>query len=198
MDDRIEHLLKEQFFALSIDLLCMLDFSGTFRRLNPAWERALGFTIEELTARPFIDFVHPEDRERTREQNRRVRDGETALGFENRYLCKDGSYRWLLWNATPDFEHGIIFSIARDITDRKRADEEREALLRRLESALAEVDTLRDILPICSYCRRVRDDENYWKTVEQYISEYTRTRFSHGVCPACYETHVEPLIEGLD
>ena len=61
--------------------------------------RTLGFTIDELRARPFIEFVHPDDRERTLRQNGDVRQGGRALGFENRYLCKDGSYRWLLWNG---------------------------------------------------------------------------------------------------
>lgn len=198
MDDTTDARLRDQFFAVSIDLLCFLGFSGYFRRLNPAWERTLGFTIEELTSRPFIEFVHPEDRERTLEENRRVRAGGQALGFENRYLCKEGSYRWLLWNAAPDFEHGVIFSVARDITERKRADEEREALVQKLEAALAEVQQLRDILPICAYCRRVRDDNNYWRSVEEYIAQFTNTRFSHGICPACYASEVEPMLEEMD
>ena len=94
--------LEDRFFELSIDMLCQLDFNGYFKRLNPAWERTLGFTIAELMSRPFIEFVHPDDRERTLNQNSDVRGGGHALGFENRYLCKDGSYRWFLWNAAPD------------------------------------------------------------------------------------------------
>ena len=88
--------LDESFFSLSIDLLCCLDFTGYFKRLNPAWEKALGFTLEELMSKPFIEFVHPDDRERTLDQNLDVRTGGQALGFKNRYLCKDGSYKWLL------------------------------------------------------------------------------------------------------
>ena len=134
-----------------------------------------------------FDFVHPDDRQRTLDQNLKVRSGGQALAFENRYRCKDGSYRWLLWNATADLEHEVIYSVARDITERKRAEEERERLLRELQDALAEVRELQKILPICSYCRNIRDDENYWQTVESYISHHTNTRFSHGICPACYE-----------
>lgn len=195
MDEAPADDLKDRFFEIAIDMLCFLDFSGYFRRLNPAWERTLGFTIEELTSRPFIEFVHPEDRERTLEQNRRVRSGERALGFENRYLCRDGSFRWFLWNAAPDFEHRVIFSVARDITARKRAEEENAALVRKLQAALAEVRTLREILPICSYCRRVRDDGDYWESVEAYVSRFTNTRFSHGICPTCFATEVEPYLE---
>jgi PAS domain S-box-containing protein len=183
--------MEDRFFALSIDMLCIAHFSGNFKRLNAAWEKTLGFSLEELQSVPMFDFVHPEDRQRTLDQNLKVKNGGRALAFENRYRCKDGSYRWLLWNATADLEHEVIYSVARDITERKRADEERERLLRELQTALAEVRELQKILPICSYCRNIRDDENYWQTVESYISHHTNTRFSHGICPACFENVVE-------
>lgn len=192
------HDLDDGFFAVSIDLLCFLGFNGYFARLNPAWERTLGFTREELTSRPFIEFVHPDDRERTLRQNREVRGGGQALAFENRYLCKDGSYRWLRWNAAADADERVIYSVARDVTAEKVAEEGREQLLRQLQTALAEVRTLRDILPICSYCKKIRDDEDYWHTVESYVSRHTGTQFSHGVCPHCMETIVEPQIDALD
>jgi PAS domain S-box-containing protein len=190
--------LKDRFFEISIDMLCYLDFDGHFRRLNPAWSRTLGYSIEELMSRHFIEFVHPDDRARTLAQNRAVRAGGQALAFENRYVCKDGSYRWFLWNAAPDFEHEVIFSVARDITERKQAEQEREQLVKELQAALAEVNALKAILPICSYCRRVRDDENYWQSVEGYISQFTSTRFSHGICPSCYESEVEPYFDDED
>jgi len=192
------HQFEQRFFDLSIDMLCVLDFSGYFKRLNPAWEATLGFTRQELMSKPFIEFVHPADRERTLGQNRQVRGGGEARSFENRYVCKDGSYKWLLWNATPDASRGVIYSVARDITSRKRAEDEREALVEKLRSALAEVKTLQEILPICSYCKRIRDDENYWQSVDAYISKHTGTRFSHSICPSCYKTIVEPQLDGLD
>ncbi len=116
----------DRFFEIAIDMLCLLDFNGYFIRLNPAWERTLGFSREELMSRPFIEFVHPDDRERTLRQNAAVRAGGQALAFENRYLCKDGSFRWLLWNATPAIDEQTVYSLARDITEWKRAEEERE------------------------------------------------------------------------
>jgi PAS domain S-box-containing protein len=176
-------------------MLCALDFNMHFRRLSPAWERTLGFTREELMSRPFIEFVHPDDRERTLKQNAEVRSGTKAISFENRYLCKDGSFRWFRWNAASHSSEKVIYSVARDITESKQAEEEREQLVRELQAALAEVNSLREILPICSYCRKIRDDENYWHTVENYISHHTETRFSHSICPSCMETHVEPQLE---
>ena len=185
------HELESRFFENSIDMLCFLDFNGHFKRLNPAWERTLGFTRQELMSRPFIEFVHPDDRERTLKQNAQVRGGGQALAFENRYMCKDGSFRWFRWNAAPDSAEKVIYSVARDVTATKAAEDEREQLVRDLHSALAELNTLREILPICSYCRKIRDDENYWHTVEDYISHHTSTLFSHGICPSCLEKHAE-------
>jgi PAS domain S-box-containing protein len=190
--------LEDRFFALSLDMLCVAHFSGYFKRLNPAWEKTLGFSRQELRSKPMFEFVHPDDRERTRDQNQTVRSGGQALAFENRYRCKDGSYRWLLWNATADVDHQVIYSVARDITDRKQAEHEREQLLRQLQTALAEVKELQKILPICMYCKKIRDDENYWQTVESYISHHTNSRFSHGICPACYKNVVEPQLDATN
>ena len=103
-----------------------------------------------------------------------------------------------MWNAAPDVEHGVIYGVARDITRRKRAEEERMALLRKLQETVAEVRTLQRILPICSYCKRIRDDRSYWQSVEDYVSRHTDTRFSHSICPECYETEVEPQPEAMD
>jgi PAS domain S-box-containing protein len=189
---------EQRFFDNAIDLLCHLDFSGYFRRLNPAWERTLGFTREELMARPFIEFVHPDDRERTLSQNRLVRSGDEARAFENRYRCRDGSYRWLRWNAAPDPSHRTIYSVARDVTVEKAAAADRDALFALLETAMAEVKKLQDILPICSYCRRVRDDENAWHSVETYLSVHTSARLSHGICPSCMASEMEPQIRALE
>jgi PAS domain S-box-containing protein len=197
-DSRSLGELEDRFFDLSIDLLCILNFSGYFKRLNPAWESALGFSRDELMSKPFIEFVHPDDRERTLNQNRAVRSGGQARVFENRYRCKDGSYRWLLWNAAPDADRRVIYSVARDVTSQKEAAEERERLLRELQAAVAEVKTLQGFLPMCSYCKSIRDDENYWQSVEGYISKHTNTQFSHGICPACYTNVVEPQWKKMD
>jgi PAS domain S-box-containing protein len=185
---------ERRFFELSIDMLCVLDFSGHFVRLNAAWESVLGYTRKELMAQPFISFVHPDDRARTLAQNHAVRGGGQARLFENRYICKDGSFRWLFWNSTRDESRRVIYGVARDITERKAADEERDRLIADLQAAQTEVGTLQGFLPICSYCKRVRDDENYWHAIETYISTRTDAHFTHGICPGCLarvETELE-------
>ena len=176
---------ERRFFDLSIDMLCVLDFSGRFVRLNAAWEKVLGYTPAELMSQPFMAFIHPDDRERTLRQNQTVRGGGQARLFENRYVCKDGSFRWLLWNSTRDEANQVIYGIARDITARKQAEEERERLLADLQSARIEVSALQGFLPICSYCKRIRDDENYWHAIEAYLSTHTDALFTHSICPGC-------------
>ncbi len=193
-----ESQLVDRFFELSIDMLAVLDFNGFFRRLSTSWERTLGYSRDELMSKPFIEFVHPDDRDRTLSQNSDVRSGGRALLFQNRYVCRDGTYRWLRWNASPDPEHGVIYAVARDVTETKRAEEERERLLTELQLAMGEVRTLQAILPICSYCRKIRDDANYWHSVEAYISAHTNTRFSHSICPTCYETKVLPQLQARE
>jgi len=194
----VSPFLQERFFDLSLDLLCIAHFNGHFLKLSSAWERTLGFTREELQSKRMFEFVHPDDRERTLEQNRIVRSGGQALGFENRYRCKDRSYRWFRWNALADVEHQLIYSLARDITESKRAEEERERLLRELQAALGEVRELREILPMCMYCKSIRNDENYWQTVETYFANHTKTQLSHGICPNCYSRFKgEPASKGF-
>ena len=113
----------EQFFDLSLDLLCLVGFDGYFKRLNPAWERVLGYTTEELLARPYLDFIHPDDRNPTTSAANKARGGKNVLTFENRYIAKDGTVRWLEWNAVPFPSQQIIYCAARDITERKQAKE---------------------------------------------------------------------------
>jgi PAS domain S-box-containing protein len=113
-----------QFFSLSLDMLCICSFDGYFKRLNPSWSATLGFADAMLLSRPWIDFVHPEDRQATLSVWQKLRAGIDITSFENRYRCQDGSYRWLLWKATSWAEQEVIYAAARDITARKQAEVE--------------------------------------------------------------------------
>lgn len=127
-----------RFFALSLDLLCIAGFDGYFKRLNPAWTTRLGWTLEELEARPFLDFVHPDDRAATQLEVGKLAEGaETAL-FENRYRHSDGSYRWLQWNARQAPGVQQIYASARDVTRQKRLEREVLEILDREKERLGQ------------------------------------------------------------
>jgi PAS domain S-box-containing protein len=120
----------DHFFDLSTDLLCIAGTDGYFKRLNPAWEQTLGYSVEDLLARPFLDFVHPEDASSTGAELARQGAGDTlTVAFDNRYRCRDGSYRWLSWSATSVVESGTIYAVARDTTEQRRAEQAQESLL---------------------------------------------------------------------
>jgi PAS domain S-box-containing protein len=113
----------ERFFNLSLELLCIADADGYFQHLNPAWEKTLGFTKEELQSKPYLEFVHPEDTESTVFEARKLQTGTDTVAFENRYLCKDGSYKWLSWASTFCAEEGLVYAVVRDISDARAAQE---------------------------------------------------------------------------
>ena len=117
----------EGFFELSLDMLCIAGNDGRFRRLNPAWQTTLGWSLEELRARPWIDFVHPDDRAATEAAGAGLANGVAVVRFENRYRCKDGSYRRLQWAAIPASDD-LIYACAHDVTA-ERAAAERSRLL---------------------------------------------------------------------
>ena len=117
-------LSTDRFFSLSLDMLCAAGFDGYFTALNPAWTKTLGWSIEELKDRPFMDFVHPDDRAATIKETLRLQSGADTAAFENRYRHKDGSYRWLLWSATASQEERLYYAVARDITRYHMVEEE--------------------------------------------------------------------------
>jgi PAS domain S-box-containing protein len=114
----------ERFFNQNLDMLCIAGFDGYFKRLNPVWERVLGYSTEELLAEPFLSFVHPEDRETTAHEAAKLAEGDhITILFENRYRCKDGSYKWLQWMSSSMEDRGLMFATARDVTKSKAESE---------------------------------------------------------------------------
>ncbi len=126
---------RDRFFQLSLDMLAIISTDGYFLQASQAWTSTLGYTLEELTTQPYIEFVHPDDRAATLEEAQKLAQGIQTTAFENRYRCRDGSYRWILWSVAPFLEQKLLYCVARDVTDRKRAEAEREQLLAREQAA---------------------------------------------------------------
>jgi diguanylate cyclase (GGDEF)-like protein/PAS domain S-box-containing protein len=115
-------------FNLSLDMISTAGFDGRFKSVNPAFERILGYREEDLIDRPFLDFVHPDDREMTEKEAAALSDGRTTLQFQNRYLDSEGEVHWLEWTSVPMPDEHLIYGVARDITDRKALERELERL----------------------------------------------------------------------
>ena len=166
---RGHHAESEKLLArqqeLTVDLVSTSSFAGFFVQLNPAWEHVLGLAIDELKRRPVLDFVHPEDVDATHAAvESQVTSGQHLVNFQNRFRCADGSYRWLEWTSRPDVEAGLMHGVARDVTERKAAEEvlaRHHALLeemvaqRTVELEDARWETLRRLALAAEY----RDDQ---------------------------------------
>jgi PAS domain S-box-containing protein len=168
---------RDRFFSLSQDLLCVIDFQGQFTQLNPAWERTLAISTEQMLGKSFLEFVHPEDRPSTQGATEKLVSQQEIITFENRYRCADGSYRWLFWNATPDLERELIYAVVHDITYRveaeaalKQANEELEI---RVEARTAELQEA--ISSLQDTNKQLQDEIIFRKTTEEAL-RYSRSR----------------------
>ncbi|TVQ24413.1 MAG: PAS domain S-box protein, partial [Spirochaetaceae bacterium] len=135
----------DRYFDASLDLLCIASTDGRLLRLNPEWERTLGHPVSDLLGQRFMDFVHPDDRDATTSAFARLADQQSVEGFENRYRCADGSYRWIEWRSKP--LGSTVYAAARDVTDRRQALESvrrSEAMLRNLMENSADAVQLLD------------------------------------------------------
>jgi PAS domain S-box-containing protein len=126
----------DRFFNVSLDLMCIASTDGYFLQLNPVWQRIFGYSVEELRSRPFFEFIHPDDLDSTRKVVATLATQKNIAFFSNRHRCQDGTYRWLEWSAAPAGR--LIYAAARDITERRRTEEELQAHRYHLEEMIRE------------------------------------------------------------
>ncbi len=133
----------DRFFNFSIDMLCIANMDGYFKVVNDSFEKTLQYSKKELYAHPFIHFVHPGDVDATMRALNQLSHGKPVTYFENRYRCKDGSYKWLAWTSMPFARKGITYAVARDITNIKQAEhivkESKAALEQRVKERTVEL-----------------------------------------------------------
>jgi PAS domain S-box-containing protein len=156
-----------------------------------------GYTESELLALSVMDITHPDDLEKESRLIVRVeKDDLRSFAVEKRYVKKNGDVWWgkLTGTRIPDAAGAgpVGLGIVEDVTERKRIEAEREQLVQELQAALVQVRQLKSLLPICSACKKIRDDDGYWSEVEVYIRRYTGVDFSHGMCPDCMREYYPP------
>src|SRR6185437_10375114 len=130
--NRNEVFNLEHFFEMSPDLLCVAGFDGYFKKINPTVSKTLGYTNEELFSRPIDSFVHIEDRDLTSKKREDIIKDTPLLNFENRYVTKNGDIVWLSWTSMPIKSEKVVFAIAKNITHKKKLEEDRNSLLSNL------------------------------------------------------------------
>lgn len=180
------------------------DGKGQFIYISMQFENIFEMDIEKIKINSDIlwDMVHPEDLERLKNEDSEANLTGKMFQSEVRIICPSGKLKWIQLTSMPSSYkinlQTIWSGVIQDITDRKNAEEERKHMLLKLQSALAEVKTLRGIIPICAYCKKIRDDQGYWNQVEAYVARHTEADFSHGVCPSCAKKHYPDFYNGQE
>jgi PAS domain S-box-containing protein len=187
---QVTETIAEVFWACPADLSRM-DY------VSPAYEAVWGRTCASLYADPasFLASLHPDDRERVLGWVRSpCRQAEEQ---EFRVVRPDGAVRWVYSRRFPVVGPGgaveRLVGVAGDVTDRKEAELAREAVIAQLQQAAAEIKTLRGLIPICAWCRQIRDDEGFWQRLEVYLSRHTEATFTHSICPHCTQEQLAAI-----
>jgi PAS domain S-box-containing protein len=179
-----------ELFENANDLIQSVGIDGSVLFVNRAWREALGYSEDEVRGLKLMNLIHPSSLTHCMEMFHRAIRGDAVRNVEAVFVTREGREIVLEGNASCHFVDGKPVStraIFRDITEKKRAEQALQAANEELKRALAEVTQLQGILPICMYCKKIRDDGDYWQDVETYVQQRTEAEFSHGVCPDCHE-----------
>ena len=198
-----ELIRKNQLLSYAEKITMMGNWQWNIITNSVKWSNNLYkiFGLDEkhtdLTYETYSNFVHPDDKEfhnQLVEQRIKTKDDKP---FEYRVLCKDETIKYVMVQmevVDNDQGEAIFFQgTVIDITERKKFEEEREKLIKELQEALKEIKTLRGILPLCSFCKKIRDDKGYWEQVDVYIHKHSQAEISHGICPDCVKEHYPDL-----
>lgn len=170
------------------DLLQSVNADGTFAYVNQAWRYALGYTPEEVSTLTIFSVIAPCEQQHCQELFQRINQGEKLGQVETTFIAKSGRQILVEGNVNCKIVEGrasITRGIFRDVTERKKNEEEREQLIANLKEALAKVRALSGLLPICAVCKGIRNDKGYWTKIEAYLKAHSSAEFTHSICPDC-------------
>jgi len=172
------------------ELICRFELpEARLTFVNQAYCRFFDRRPEDLVGQSFMPLIPEEDRGRDQKLLAALSLENPVVTIEHRVIKPDGEMAWVQWTNRAFFDRqGRIIEcqgVGRDVTARKRAEEERERLLAELQEALGRVRKLSGLLPICSSCKKIRDDQGYWRQIEAYIRDHSEAEFSHSICPEC-------------
>lgn len=192
---------RERFFNLSLDLLTILDAGGYFTQTNPAWEAVLGWDVTELYGKHVLDLIAPADHDRARQNHERILSGESLTEVEYRCLCKDGSHRWILWNAKLIPGESSIYLVGRDITERKRAEQTFQELLESAPDAMVVVNDNGTIVLVNAQLERLfgyAREELLGQPIEILVPKQFRAGHPQKVADFIAKPAVRPMAAGLE
>ena len=183
--DRAEELYKSLFDNSHSIMLIIHPESGNIIDANMTACEYYGYTKHEITKMSIMD-INTLSKEQVLKEIQKATLAKRKI-FSFRHRLSSGEIKDVEVFSGPITLHGkkVLYSIIHDISDRRKYEQEREGLIARLEQALAEIKTLRGILPICATCKKIRDDQGYWNQIEMYICNHSEVEFTHGICPEC-------------
>jgi PAS domain S-box-containing protein len=188
---KLEESLKsaDKFFNMSLDM--MIIASDKFIKINPSVTKTLGYSEQELLSKPFLDFVYPDDIEITMNEVKKLQSGALTINFENRYICKDGSLKWILWSTSPDISTGLLYAVARDVTKQKENEES-------LKMADLFFNMSFDILTVAKSEHFIKINPALTKTLGYNQNDMDRIKFMELIHPDDLKIATEVLAKHLE
>ena len=186
---RDEINLRRLLVEESIDAIVVLDQCGKVYEANNRFADMLGYSRDEVYELHVWDWDALLSKKRILELINSVTDA--GQHFETQHRRKDGRIldMELCNNGLVYRGKKLVFCICRDVSDQKKAEKERSALVKKLQDSLSEIRTLRGILPLCSFCKKIRNDQGYWEQVDVYLNKHSEADISHSICPECMKQH---------
>jgi PAS domain S-box-containing protein len=188
---KLEESLKsaDKFFNMSLDM--MIIASDKFIKINPSVTKTLGYSEQELLSKPFLDFVYPDDIDITMNEVKKLQSGALTINFENRYICKDGSLKWILWSTSPDISTGLLYAVARDVTKQKENEES-------LKMADMFFNMSFDILTVAKSEHFIKINPALTKTLGYSQNDMNRIKFMELIHPDDLKIATEVLAKHLE